>query len=337
MKTTIFRRLATTFQDLAPGPRASLTNTPREPGRLSGQRGAKRHPQEGNSFNGFLVIATLLLAAGNATAQTVLTTLAGYPAGYVDGGTHDFALFSTPIGLALNSSGSFLYVADRDNNAIRLLNDGPNFSGGQTFTFATNGIRKPVGVALDPGDNVYVLNRGNGTNGTVLEFDSFQDVFLIATNLVNASGMALDALTNIYVTVRSNAIIQITPSGSITTVATITSSTSPLATNTLLQGITVTASGLLAVSDAGNNGIWLVNPLSGAVTNLTGFNGPGDHFGPKSVAQFTQPYGISAAGGGTLVVADYGNHRVKVVDSLGTVTNLYGVNSSFWVTGPGTF
>src|SRR5439155_782880 len=30
---------------------------------------------------------------------------------------------------------------------------------------------------------------------------------------------------------------------------------------------------------------------------------------------------------------DYGNHRVKVVDSFGTVTNLYGVSSNFWVQG----
>ena len=35
-----------------------------------------------------------------------------------------------------------------------------------------------------------------------------------------------------------------------------------------------------------------------------------------------------------LIVADYGNNRVKVVDSAGTVTNLYGVSSKLWIPKP---
>ena len=46
--------------------------------------------------------------------------------------------------------------------------------------------------------------------------------------------------------------------------------------------------------------------------------------------------GLAKAGNGMLIVADYGNNRVKVVDSVGTVTNLYGVSSNLWYTGPGT-
>ena len=47
-----------------------------------------------------------------------------------------------------------------------------------TYTFApyppyipTNLISQPVGVAVDALGDVFVLNRGNGKNGTVLEFD----------------------------------------------------------------------------------------------------------------------------------------------------------------------
>ena len=40
--------------------------------------------------------------------------------------------------------------------------------------------------------------------------------------------------------------------------------------------------------------------------------------------------GLAKAGNGMLIVADYGNNRVKVVDSVGTVTNLYGVSSNLW-------
>ena len=79
--------------------------------------------------------------------------------------------------------------------------------------------------------------------------------------------------------------------------------------------------------DATRNGILLVDPASGSASELTGFLGQGDHFGPSGFAQFNRPYGIAAASGGLLVVADNGNNRVKVVDAAGTVTNLYGVNS----------
>ena len=38
--------------------------------------------------------------------------------------------------------------------------------------------------------------------------------------------------------------------------------------------------------------------------------------------------GLAKAGNDILIVADYGNNRVKVVNSIGTVTNLYGVSST---------
>ena len=44
--------------------------------------------------------------------------------------------------------------------------------------------------------------------------------------------------------------------------------------------------------------------------------------------------GLAKAGNNMLIVADYGNNRVKAVDALGTVTNLYGVTSSLWLPSP---
>src|ERR1035441_2354398 len=43
---------------------------------------------------------------------------------------------------------------------------------------------------------------------------------------------------------------------------------------------------------------------------------------------------MAKAGNNILVVADYGNNRVKVVNSVGTVTNLYGVSSNLWYIDP---
>src|SRR5438093_1773764 len=182
-----------------------------------------------------LAITCPLLAAPEVRTLTggPSTFFPHSPAGYVDGDTATVAQFNTPYGIALDPTGNTLYVADRDNNAIRRL----DLPGGQTYTFATNRINQPVGVAVDGDGKVYVLNRGNGNNGTVLTFDSptLGGDFLAmkASNLVNANGIALDSLTNIYVTVQGNTVIRITPAG--------VSSTLPPSYNPgrSLQGFTV--------------------------------------------------------------------------------------------------
>ena len=151
-----------------------------------------------------------------------------------------------------------------------------------------------------------------------------------ATKLTNAAGMALDKVGNIYVTVRSNSVIKITPSGTVSTIATIANA------GTSLQGIVVKNNGLLAVCDSGLNGIYFINPTNGLVTTNSGFNGQGDYTGVNnrgatgSLVKYYQPTGIVEAGDGSLVVVDTGNNRVKVVSTAGVVTNLFGVSSIYW-------
>ena len=304
---------------------------------------------------GLLAIAGLLLGAASLQAQsskteTTVTTLGGGPQYYNSGGSFGssnsvygtlYSQFHTPSGLAYDSSVDYLYVADRDNNAIRLIDLSDPANPSETYTFApyppyipTNLISQPVGVAVDALSDVFVLNRGKGNNGTVLEFDYFGD--LIATNmtgLTNASGIALDTLGDIYVTT-SNTVFKITPAGISNVVVTITNA------GTFLQGIVVKRGGAnagwLAVCDSGRNGIYLINPASGTVTTNAGFNGAGDGTGNRNQgvfnahAQFFQPSGVTEAGDGSLIVADFGNDRVKVVTASGITTNLYGVSSNLW-------
>ena len=283
-----------------------------------------------------LVLGASVLLAANLFAVPTITTVGGGPitgnlsgAGYKDGDLTSQALFHTPAGIALDTSGNLLYVADRDNNAVRLI----DFAANWVSTFATNLVKKPVGVTVDGNGNVYVLNRGNNTNGSVLTFDSFGD--LIATNatgLTNANGIALDIFNNIYVTAASNQVIKIDQV--LNTTTTIFTATN---VNTLFEGLVVLDNGNLAVCDAGRNGIWGINPTNGATIKITGFNGKGDAFGPTNFAKFNTPFGITKAANGFLVVSDYGNNRAKVVKPDGTVTNLYGVASNFWITTSGQF
>jgi hypothetical protein len=307
---------------------------------------------------GLLAMAAFLLGAASLRAQssktqTTVTTLGGGPQSYNPGsnfgssnsvyGTLD-SQFHTPSGLAFDSFQNFLYVADRDNNAIRLIDLSDPANPSETYTFApyppyvpTNLISQPVGVAVDALGDVFVLNRGKGANGTVVEFDYFGD--LLATNmtrLTNASAIALDTAGDIYVTA-SNTVFKITPAGVSNVVVTITNA------GTLLQGIVVkrsgTSAGWLAVCDSGRNGIYLINPTNGAVTTNAGFNGVGDGTGNRNQgvsnpsAKFFQPSGLAEAGDGSLIVADFGNDRVKVVTASGITTNLYGVSSNYWWTG----
>ena len=163
-------------------------------------------------------LAAVLSVPTQLAALPSVQTISGGPgAGYVDGDTAAAALFNTPVGLSLDPSGNFLYVADRGNNVIRELNLGGNV----TFTFATYGIYQPVGVAVDGAGNVYVLNHGNGSDGTVLEFDVYGDFLgTLASGLVDANGIVIDSIGNVYVTVNGNSVLQIAPGGVTSTIAT---------------------------------------------------------------------------------------------------------------------
>ena len=298
---------------------------------------------------GAILMAALLLAATNLFATATVSLLSGGPnpahgiasAGYVDGDITTNAEYNTPCGIAADLSGNYLFVADggSTNNAIRVL----EFDINETFTLltlttdglnlVTNLFNHPVGVAIDSSYNLFVLNRGNGSNGNVLEFTIDEDLFatLVATNaanLTNAAGIALDFYDNIYVTIKSNTVLKITSPGVSNVVATITNA------GANLQGLVVKYNGMLAVCDAGRNGIYLINPTNGVVSTNAGFHGVGDFSNilnrdPLSIARFFQPSGVAEMGDGNLIVTDFGNHRVKVVTRT-SVTNLYGVRSNFW-------
>ncbi len=278
---------------------------------------------------GLLLAATLPMAA-----MPTVDTMTGGPwqgnplyYGYVDGGTAGEAQFHTPYALVLDDSGESMFVADRDNNAIRFI----DADAGQTYTMITQWLNKPVGIARDSSGNIYVLNRGNGNNGNVLTFDMYGD--FVATNavaLTNANGMARDINGNLYLTVQNNTVIRVTPAGVKSVVATV-----PHA-GAVLRGLTVKYNGLLAVCDSGRHGIYLINPNTGVITTNAGFHGAGDFSLPNNTAsaasaKFNQPYGVIEAGDGNLVVSDFGNHRVKYVLASGVVTNLYGVSSNYWL------
>ena len=285
-----------------------------------------------------LIIPGLMRGAGT----TVVTTMAGGQPGlfygYRDGSTLHSSLYHTPCGLAISPALNCLFVADRDNNVMRYL----DLAAGLTWTLdePTNTFRAPVGVVVDDSTaTIFVLNRGGGTNGNVVELDNYGEfISTNATKLTNAAGITMDSSGTLYVTAFTNTIYKIIPGVSAAPLITIT------IPGTVLQGIVARADGSLAVCDSGRMGIYSVDPVALVVGTNAGFHGVGD-FTTNSTdtafasrAKFNGPMGICETGDGNLLVTDSTNNRVKVVLQNGVVTNLYGVTRQYWSgTYPGWF
>src|SRR5208282_105902 len=259
---------------------------------------------------GVTVTAALLLAATNLFAAPTVNWLSGGPntgypsgAGDVDGDITLTAEYHTPCGLAIDSGANNLFVADRDNNAVRWLQFDVNWTYSivlvdQNGKAITGVFSKPVGVALNNEENLlFVLNRGSGANGSLLEIQIDLANGIIGsfttnlTKITNAGGITVDPLDNIYITA-SNKVFMVAPSGVSNLVATVT------APGASLQGIVFKQNGLLAVCDAGRNGILLIDPTTGIITTNAGFHGAGDFSSANNVAssntaRFFQPSGVA--------------------------------------------
>jgi NHL repeat len=175
------------------------------------------------------------------TAAGVVTTLAGAAGqpGEMDG-TGDAARFSSPTGVAVDTTGN-LYVVDQDNHAIRKVTPA-----GEVTTFAgrleefgiADGVgtaarfSTPSGIAIDAAGNLYVADTNNhtirkitaagvvttlaGTPSTVGSADGAG----AAAQFSSPVAVAVDGSGNVYVADTGNATIRkVTPAGVTTTIA----------------------------------------------------------------------------------------------------------------------
>ena len=159
-----------------------------------------------------LALAVVFILAGtHAFAQATVTTLAntynragaGSAPAVPVGVTTTGAKFNFPAGIALDPSGTYMFVADNKNNAIRYIYGVGNPSSSVTFSIYNNknGVNHPIGVAVDSSTNVYVLNYGKtGKDGSLMVFNAATliNYFYIppiatrTTKLKNAAAITLD-------------------------------------------------------------------------------------------------------------------------------------------------
>lgn len=100
------------------------------------------------------------------------------------------------------------------------------------------------------------------------------------------------------------------------------------------RGLAVLADGKLAASDYDHHVIQTVDPATGQIAPLAGtWDSPGCVDGTGAAARFSVPYGMAVRGDGALVVADYENHRIRVVTRAGVTTTLAGTGGAGFADG----
>lgn len=91
------------------------------------------------------------------------------------------------------------------------------------------------------------------------------------------------------------------------------------------RGLAALFGGLIFVTDRLNHTVGVYNPVDGSMTILAGVPGQaGFADGKGSEARFSSPGGCAALPDGSVLVADYSNHRVRRVTLAGDVTTYAG-------------
>ena len=306
---------------------------------------------ESSAFSNEAVATTL---SGSLTrAYWKIDTIAG--GGVGDNGPAVAAQLHYPGSVALDGAGN-LYIADTEHHRIRRIDssgtittiagtgeEGSSGDGGPAFAAQLN---LPAGVAVDGAGNLYIADRGNhrirridpsgtittiaGTGGRGFRGDGGPAV---AAQLNFPAGVSVDGAGNLYIADEWNhRIRRIDSSGTITTLAGTgrrgfsgDGGTAVAARLNYPNGVAVDGAGNLYIADSDNHRIRRIDS-SGTITTIAGtgergFNGDG---ATASSAQLSYPTGMAIDRAGNLVFADTGNHRIRRIDSSGTITTLAG-------------
>jgi streptogramin lyase len=263
----------------------------------------------------FTLLLTLSSSLLTVSAQIISTVAGNGTQNFSgDGGQATAAQMNYTSDMAFDASGN-MYIADNFNNRIRKVNTS--------------------GIITTMGGNGTAGYSGNGGPATVAELNS-------------PSGVDADAAGNVYIVDQGNSAVRIINSSGIikTFAGTGTSGFSGdggQATNAELyqpdKGAIDPNTGNFYIADYSNHRIRMVN-TNGIITTVvgngtSGFSGDG---GQATAAELASPVGVFIDNSGNIYIGDYGNNRVRMVNTLGVISTLVGtgVASSTGDGGPAT-
>ena len=265
------------------------------------------------------------------TASGAITDIAAdsFPAGsYIDGPMGE-AGFWRPVSLALPFGGG-LFIADSQNNAIRVITNGDVFTvaGGIGAGYASGGpdevmFDMPGAIAMHPDGYLYVADTSNhvirrispegytvtvaGQGGVPGYYNGPAEYALF----YGPMGLAISPDGRIFVADTGNHLIRVIEDGTVRTLA---------GTRNLVEAYP--SGGMedaLYTLDGFENG-WETYPIGGFTDGWPG------------MAMFYQPMGL-ALWGEYLIVADSANHSIRVVSPQGEVRTLTGTGEPGFVFG----
>ena len=277
-----------------------------------------------------------------ATTYGQVTTFAGSTTaatGYVNA-TGTSARFNWPETIVGDASGN-LYVADANNNAIRMVTSSgvvSTFAGsatgasGYTDAMGTSArFSGPDGLAFDASGNLYVSDYDNNAIRKITSA-GVVSTFYHSSSTFGPSGMCFDASGNLIVVAQDlNQILKITSAGVVTTIAGSSygyvNGTGTSAKFANPSDVKIDASGNLFVADYLNNAIRKITS-AGVVTTFAGSSVSGNTGafadGIGTAAKFNNATSISVGPGGALYVADFLNNGIRRIMPDGTVSLIAG-------------
>ena len=292
-------------------------------------------------------------------ATYIITTIGGGDkAGFSgDGGPATAAMFNTPYRLTADKSGN-LYVPDQQNHRIRKID-----SKGIVTTIAGTGVANlapdnasataspislPSSVAVDTTGAVYFSEQGSRRvrkilpNGQLITVagrglpDLGDGAAVSASSLIDPQGVAVGPDGSVYLTDQNAHQVRcVDINGVITTIAGTgiggySGDGGPAVSAQLNtpRAVAVDTNGNVYVSDTQNHVIRRISADGGIITTVAGIPGGTGAFsgdgGLATQARLNAPQSVVFDAMGNMYIADYLNHRIRMVDSTGVITTFAG-------------
>jgi len=256
--------------------------------------------------------SVVFLISSNSTAQ-IITTYAGGGSVLGDGGPATAGNLAYPTAVSTDVAGN-LYIVDPTTNRIRKVN-----TAGIISTFAGNGTAGNTGdggaaSAAEINEGLYA----DATGGVAANAGNFYfvDSWNNTIRMVNSSG--------IISRIAGNGTAGFSGDGGMATAAMIDTAT----------GIAADGSGNVYFADTKNQRIRKINS-SGIISTVAGngtaaFSGDG---AAATLASLSSPSDVKVDAGGNIYIADFGNQRVRMVNTSGLISTVAGNGTFGYVAG----